>query len=351
MEGTRTLASDNWSGLCPEALSWLIRANEGSVPPYGRDDWSLSVSDKIRAFFETDAEIFFASSGTAANSLVLAHLVTSYSSVLCHEASHIHLDECGAPGFFGNGSGITPISRSPDGRITQLELQRALDNPRDLRFQPPGALSLTQTSECGTLYQADTIHSLNRCAKQHGLHTHMDGARLLMATEALQIHPSEITWKAGVDVLVLGASKLGGGVGDAIIFFNRDLARGFEYRLKQAGQVTSKMRLMTAPWLGLLEGNHYQRYARHALELAEQLELALAEQGFMPWVERQANAVFVDFPEDLAQWLRSKGWVFHNISYDADNQVVRLMTGWDTTRDTIEAFSDDLHQGLALYPR
>ena len=339
----KSLASDNWSGLCPESLGALLRANEGSAPPYGADDWSNAASDRLRAFFDHDADIFFVSSGTAGNSLVLAHLLKSFEAVLCHEAAHIHLDECGSPGFFGHGIGVKPVGRHHDGRITLSELQEALESPKDLRFQPPGVLSLTQSTERGVLYLPEEIRALNLLAKQHGLACHMDGARLLMATEALKTDASELTWKAGVDVVVLGASKLGGGQGDAVIFFNKNMAAGFSYRLKQAGQISSKMRLMTAPWIGLLEADRYRAYAGHALEMAKQLEKSLVLLDFKPWVNRETNAVFVMLPEQISKQLRQHGWMFHTI---LDGNVTRLMTGWDTQHQVIEAFVADIRDAM-----
>ena len=151
--------------------------------------------------------------------------------------------------------------------------------------------------------------------------------------------PADLSWKAGVDVLVLGSSKLGGGVGDAILFFNRPLAKGFAHRLKQSGQVSSKMRLMTGPWLGLLEDSHYRIYARHALIMAVYLEQLLASAGFTPWITREANAIFIELPDRVSKSLRDKGWVFHGLT---GGNVVRLMTGWDTQSETLEAFVRDI---------
>ena len=333
------LASDNWSGLCPEALEALSAANAGSAPPYGRDLWTQYAADLLRETFECDAEIFFVSSGTAGNSLVLGHLLAPYQSALCHEAAHIRLDECGAPGFLGSGIGITPVSKTMDGRIAPTELRSALDAPKDLRFQPAGALSLTQSTERGTLYRRSTVESLSTLAHEMKLPVHMDGARFLHAATALGQSPADLSWKAGVDVLVLGASKLGGGVGDAILFFNTSLAKGFDYRLKQGGQISSKMRLMSAPWIGLLEDDHYKSHAQRALDRAAYLESALKVLGIHPVIAREANALFVELSEALAEGLRSKGWVFHGIQVGS---IVRLMTGWDTQIETLDAFIEDL---------
>mgnify|MGYP006284637973 FL=1 len=341
MTGDRraSLASDNWSGLCPEALESLVAANSGSAPPYGQDPWTQYASDLLRETFDHDADVFFVSSGTVGNSLVLAQLLRPYQSVFCHEAAHIRLDECGAPGFLGSGIGLTPISQTLDGRMTLSDLEAVLEGPKDLRFQPPGALSLTQSTERGTLYSPAHIQSLCATAKQHALPIHMDGARFLMAATALGLSPAALSWQAGIDVLVLGASKLGGGVGDAVLFFNKSLSQGFEYRLKQAGQVSSKMRLMSAPWIGLLEGHHYQAHAAHALEMAATLESSLHRLGIAPAIPREANALFIELGDAVADGLRKMGWVFP-VSYVGS--IVRLMTGWDTTTATLETFIEDL---------
>lgn len=340
MDGlTHTFASDNWSGLCPEALEALIEANQGSHPPYGADRWTQKAKSAIQQLFDCDAEIFFVTSGTAGNSLSLAHLSQPYQSILCHGLSHILLDECGAPGFFGQGSGLRAISRTEDARIDLEALKAALSQPRDLRFQPPAVLSLTQSTERGTLYSVEALSRLIPEAKARGLSIHMDGARFLQAAAALRCSPAEMSLAAGVDVLTLGGTKIGGGIADAVIFFDRHLAEGFSHRLKQAGQVPAKHRLLTAPWVGLLSSQVWRQYAEHANAMAADLEQALERCGITPFCPRESNMVFVKFPRYLLQTLHSQGWHFH---VHPESGVARLVTGWDASLDHNRQFEQAL---------
>jgi threonine aldolase len=332
-------ASDNWSGLCPEALEALVAANQGSQPPYGADVWSEKARKEIQRLLDCDAAVFFVASGTAGNSLALAHLTQPYHSILCHGLSHILLDECGAPGFFGQGSGLRAISQSEDARIEGKDLETALLQPKDLRFQPPAALSLTQSTERGTLYTVPSLLALTATAKAQGLRIHMDGARLLQAAAALDASPSDLTWKAGVDVLTLGSTKIGGGLADAVVFFNPDLAQGFAHRLKQAGQVPAKYRLLTAPWVGLLETDAWRQHAARANAMAAELEVALMNCGISPYCPRQSNMVFVKFSDAVAKALHAEGWQFH---VHSETGVARLVTGWDASSDRNRRFEEAL---------
>lgn len=222
-------ASDNWSGLCPEALEYLVGANRGSAPAYGFDEWTTRAADAIRALFEHDAEVFFAFNGTAANSMALAHLCQPYQAVICHAWSHIETDECGAPGFFSHGARLL-LGQGRDGKLSLESAESLTGGEGDLRFPHPAALSLTQSTEVGTVYTVDELTRLGRWAKRLGMRVHVDGARFMNAVVALGVSPTELSWRCGVDVLSLGASKTGGGIGDTVVFFDRDLARGFDYR-------------------------------------------------------------------------------------------------------------------------
>lgn len=334
-----SFASDNWSGLCPEALDAFILANQGSCPPYGSDGWSEKARQQIQSLLDCDAEVFFVASGTAGNSLALAHLTQPYHSILCHGLSHILLDECGAPGFFGQGLGLKAISHSDDALIQPEDLVMALKQPQDLRFQPPAVLSLTQSTERGTLYPVKALSKLTTIAREHGLRIHMDGARFLQATEALNVPPAELSWRAGIDVLTLGSSKIGGGLADAVVVFNRELAKGFEYRLKQAGQVPAKYRLLTAPWVGLLESNTWLHHARNANAIAADLEARLLTCGITPSCPRQSNMLFVPFSAFEIKELRNRGWQFHA---HPETGVTRLVTGWEASSERNRQFTASL---------
>ena len=340
----RQFASDNWSGICPEALEALVAANRGHVPAYGDDDYTRQACDLIRDFFETRCEVFFTFNGTAANSLVLASLCQSYHSILCHQLAHIETDECGAPEFFSNGTKLLLIP-GDDGKIDLKSVEHAITRRSDIHYPKPKVLSITQATEVGTVYTVDELKAAWSVARRYDLRIHMDGARFANALAALGATPREMTWEAGVDVLCLGGTKNGLPIGDAVVFFNKDLAREFDYRCKQAGQLASKMRFLTAPWTGVLKDGALLRHAKNANARAAQLESELrGTPGIAIKYPRQVNSVFLEVPPSLIAGLRRKGWSFYQFIGDGG---VRLMCSWDTTEDDVRRIVDDIRTLLA----
>ena len=333
-------ASDNNAGICPEALAAILEANaSGHVPSYGDDEWTRRACDRIRELFQTDCDVFFVFNGTAANSLALAALCKSYHSVICHEISHVETDECGAPEFFSNGSKLLTV-KGDNGKITPDGLDKMATKRNDLHFPKPKAVTLTQSTEVGTVYTVEELRALAAIAKRHRLNVHMDGARFANAVAALGVHPSEITWRAGVDVLSLGGTKNGIPVGEAVVFFKKDLAEDFAWRTKQAGQLASKMRFVTAPWLGLLENDVWLKNARHANAMAKHLAGRIRDvPGVRLMFEPQVNAVFAELPADIQKGLRDRGWRFYTFIGEGG---CRLMCAWDTPQETVDRFADDL---------
>src|SRR6185369_6909407 len=239
-------ASDNYAGVCPEAWQAMAEANRSFVPSYGDDRFTERACGLLRELFETDCQVFFVFNGTAANSLALASLCLSYHSVICHELSHIETDECGAPEFFSNGTKILHVEGA-GGKLDLDAVEQAITKRSDIHYPKPRVLSLTQSTEVGTVYTVDEIRAASELAGRYGMRVQMDGARFANAVAALGVAPAEITWKAGVDVLCLGGAKNGMAVGEAVVFFKRELAEDFDYRCKQAGQLASKMRFLAAP--------------------------------------------------------------------------------------------------------
>lgn len=335
----RQFASDNLAGICPEALATLVEANAGHAPSYGADAWTTVAARLVREIFETDCEVFFLFNGTAANSLSLASLCRPFENVLCHEHAHIATDECGAPGFFAHGTTLTRIA-GEHGKITPEAVVRAATGRRDVHHPKARAVSLTQSTEMGAVYSPEEIAALTAAARELGLAMHMDGARFANAVAGLSTTPKAITWEAGIDVLSLGGTKNGLPFGEAVVFFNHDLARQFEYRRKQSGQLASKMRFLSAPWVGVLRDGAWLRHAAHANAIAAELERGLRS---LPGVQiahpRQANAVFASLPASMTETLRAKGWLFYT---DVDpGGAARLMCSWDSTREDVAAFLRD----------
>jgi len=335
----RHFASDNYAGICPEAWAALAEANCGHAPGYGDDAWTQKATDLIRDIFETHCEVFFVFNGTAANSLSLASMCQSYHSILCHETAHVEADECGAPEFFSNGTKVLLLA-GPNGKVTPTGIEQMVRKRTDIHYPKPHAISLTQSTELGTVYTPDEIKAIWAKAKSLGLKIHMDGARFANAVASLGCAPKEITWQAGVDVLCFGGTKNGLPVGEAVVFFDRELAREFDYRCKQGGQLASKMRFISAPWVGLLQDSAWLRHAAHANQMAAHLESKLrpltAVKILFP---RDANAVFAELPRPAIDGLRQRGWKFYTFIGQGG---CRLMCAWDTTREDVDAFVSDL---------
>src|SRR6185503_9492504 len=215
----RQFASDNNSGICPEAWAALAEANQGHARGDGDDPWTDRAAGLIREVFETSCEVFFVFNGTAANSLALASLCQSYHSILCHEIAHVETDECGAPEFFSNGTKVLTIP-GRDGKITPDGIERMVKRRSDVHYPKPRAVSLTQATEVGTVYSAAEIQAIGSMTRALGLRIQMDGARFANAVVSLGADPKAITWQAGVDVLCFGGTKNGAGIGDAVVFFD-----------------------------------------------------------------------------------------------------------------------------------
>lgn len=339
----RHFASDNYAGICPEAWASLSEANQGHVPGYGDDPWTKQASDLIRDIFETQCEVFFVFNGTAANSLALASLCQSYHSILCHEYAHVERDECGAPEFFSNGTKVLLVP-GEHGRIDMAELERTVKRRTDIHFPKPRAVTVTQATECGTVYSVSQLQAMGSMAKHLGLRLHMDGARFANAVASLNVAPKAITWQAGVDVLCFGGTKNGTHVGDAVVFFNLELAKEFDYRCKQSGQLASKMRFMSAPWVGMLQDGAWLRHAAHANAMAARLHNHLkAIPNLKILFPPEANAVFAELPKAAVTALHQKGWKFYSFIGEGG---CRFMCSWDTNEADVDAFAADIRSEM-----
>lgn len=332
-------ASDNYAGVCPEALSALLEANAGHASAYGDDEWTRRVADRMRSVFETDCDVYFVFNGTAANSLALAAMCQSYHSVICHELAHVATDECGAPEFFSNGAKLLPTA-SENSRLVPDDVTRLVEKRNDIHYPKPKVVTLTQATELGTLYRPEAVAAISERARHHGLKVHMDGARFANAVAALGVSPADMTWRVGVDVLCFGGTKMGLPVGEAVVFFDRDLSEDFAWRCKQAGQLASKMRYLTAPWLGMLQDNVWLQHASHANAMAQRLSRGLVALGLRLIAPTEANGVFVDIPLALEEALRGRGWRFYNFIGGA----ARLMCAWDMQPETVDRFLADVKE-------
>jgi len=322
--------SDNTAGMAPAALEALIAANDGYARAYGTDDVTARAADLIRAKLDADAEIRFVFSGTAANAIALSMLAWPHEAVLAHHAAHICTDETGAPGFFGSGVGLIGLP-GLSGKIEPVALRAVLDEPEVGHRQPPAALSLTQSTEYGTVYTEEELRHLIEPVKLKGHGVHMDGARLANAAAA-GFDLTQIA-RLGVDVLVFGGAKAGANCTEAIVVFDTSLARRIDNRLKQAGQTASKTRFLAAPILGLLESGDWEAGAAHANLMAQQLAAGIATRSaFVLAHPVEANAVFVRMPPQAHQRLNAAGWA----CYRFDDGSVRFVCSWATMAEAVE---------------
>jgi threonine aldolase len=334
-------ASDNTAGLCPEALTALIHASEGCCPSYGEDIYTARATDMIREIFEADCDVYFVFNGTAANSLALASMCRSYHSVVCHESSHIETDECGAPEFFSNGTKIL-LTSGPDGKLDCAGIERMILKRSDIHYPKPQVVSLAQPTELGCLYSAEEIREIAGLARFHGLRVHMDGARFANAAAALAISPADLTWRAGVDVLCFGGIKPGISLSEAVIFFDRELSKEFDYRCKQGGQLASKMRFSSAPWAACLQDGVWLRNAENANRAARQLAGRLSAVAGVEIVHpAAANAVFAILSPKVHTRLQKAGWRY----YEFIGGAARLMTSWRTSEEDVLAFVASARDG------
>lgn len=330
-------ASDNTSGICPEAWQALQEANDGFQPSYGDDGITREACEAFRDFFETDCDVYFVFNGTAANSLALATLCQSFNSVIAGDLSHCETDECGAPEFFSNGAKLL-LARTVQGRLDPADVERLVTHRTDIHFPRPRGLSLSQSTELGTVYRPEQLTEVCGLAHRHGLRVQMDGARFFNALAGVGCAPADITWRAGVDVLCCGGTKLGMAVTEAVVFFDRELGRDFAYRCKQAGQLCSKMRFISAQWLRMLRDETWKRHAGHGNRLAQKLAAGLAA---LPGVEilypTDANAVFARLPEAIKEGLKAKGWRFYSFIGGGS----RFMCSWRVTDEDVDAVVAD----------
>lgn len=332
-------ASDNTAPICSEAIAGLQEANSTATASYGDDRWTARVREQVRELFETDCEAFLVFNGTAANALALSQLCQSFHSVICHEHAHIQTDECGAPEFFTKGSKLLLIG-GDNGKIDIDQAEAVIARQPELHAHKPRAISITQATEFGTIYTHGEIAAVAEFAQRRNLLLHMDGARFANAMATLDCRPREITWELGVDVLCFGGTKNGLGAGELVIFFRRELAHEFDYRVKQAGQLASKMRFIAAPWSALLSGDVWLRNAGYANAAARELAKRLRSECKIDIVYPvESNAVFVRMREEVVRDLGAQGWFFYKF---IEPDVYRLMCSWATTEQNIAKFVGDL---------
>jgi threonine aldolase len=332
-------ASDNTAAICPEAWTALAEANTKYAPAYGEDEWTAEVCERIRKIFEVDCDVYFVFTGTAANALGLAQLCQPFHGVICHERAHIQTDEGGATEFYTRGARLF-LTNTNNGKVDLGQAEKLIGQQVELHGHMMRAISIAQATEFGTVYTANEVAEIGGFARAHEMLLHMDGARFANAVVSLGCAPKSITWKAGVDILSFGGTKNGVAAGELVIFFDKQSSRDFQYRVKQAGHLGSKMRFLAAPWLGLLNGDVWLNNAWHANQAARQLVQRLRnEAGIENVFPVESNAVFVRLDDQLVRDLHARGWRFYKF---IEPDVYRLMCSWSTTDEEISMLIRDL---------
>ena len=325
--------SDNTAAATPEVLAAVAAANQGSARAYGADAWSARLDEAFSRWFQRPVRAFPVATGTAANALALATLTPPWGQVFCSEPSHVIHDECGAVELQTGGARLTPLPGTR-GRFAAETLAQVLaDHPASVHSVQPACATITQASECGTVYRPADIAAVAAVCRQHGLKLHMDGARFANALAHLDAAPAEVTWEVGVDVLSFGATKNGALGAEAVVFFNPELAADFELRRKRAAHLFSKMRYLSAQLLACLEGGFFIANAKRANALATRLGNAAGGRLLYPV---EANAVFLRFAPGEKAALRARGFGFYDWGAPREESA-RFVICWDQPEEEVDA--------------
>jgi len=331
-----SFASDNASGVHPEVMAAMAAANVGGALAYGADPWTSRARKAIRELFGVPADVFFTWGGTGANVVGLQCMLAPHEAVICPETAHINVDECGAPERF-TGSKLIGLA-TPDGKLRPDQIVEQLHVLGDEHHVQPRVVSITQSTEMGTLYQPEEIAALCETAHRHGLLVHLDGARIANAAAALDGDVRSFTVDAGVDVLTFGGTKNGLMYGEAVVFLNPDLGRAGRFVRKQSAQLPSKMRYVSVQFEALLTNGLWLRNAHHANAMAQRLaDRVQGIEGVVVARRPEVNAVFATVPRDALEALQA--WSFFWV-WDEATTEVRWMTSFDTTEADIDTFAD-----------
>ncbi len=333
----KSFASDNYAGVLPEVMEALHKANSGHARSYGADEITARVTAHLKEVFNTDLSVYFVFNGTGANVLSISSATLSYNAVLCADTSHIYCDESSAPETF-TGCRFFPIPADENGKIGPAAIRERLIRKGDVHYAQTALLSITQSTEYGTLYTPDEISTLSKLAHENGLYLHVDGSRFFNAAAALCCDLKDISSAAGVDILSLGGTKAGMMYGEAVIVFNKELNKHIAFRHKQIMQLASKTRFIAAQFEAMITNELWRKTATHANNMAKLLESTITKhKGVNITRPVQANALFAEIPREWYEPLQ-KHFPFY-VWKDSTHEV-RLMCSWDTTEEDIHNFSN-----------
>jgi threonine aldolase len=337
----KSFASDNYAGVLPEIMEALQKANNGQhARSYGADDITKRTTDLFKEVFDADVDVYFVFNGTGANVLSISAATHSYNAILCSDTSHIYNDESSAPETF-TGCRFFPLRANEKGKLDVATIHERLIRKGDVHYPQTALLSITQSTEYGTVYKPDEIKPIAQLAHDHNLCLHMDGSRFFNAAASLGCSLGDISGKSGVDILSLGGTKSGMMFGEAVVVFNKELSKHIAYKHKQTMQLASKTRFIAAQFETMLENELWRRTATHSNKMAELLCKSISKNRKVKVTKPvQANAVFAEIPrgwyEPLQEHYPFYVWKEHT-------HEVRLMCAWDTKEEDINAFANALN--------
>jgi threonine aldolase len=330
-------SSDNVTGVAPEIMAALDAANAGAASSYGADGITERLTRRFSEVFEREVAVFPVATGTAANALALACLTPPWGVIYGHRDAHFQVDECGAPEFYAGGAKLRPLD-GDHGKIAAADLDAAIMGRGVVHHAQPASVSLTQSTEAGTVYQASEVEAIAEVCRRHGLALHVDGSRFGNAVAALNRSPADLTWRAGVEALSFGATKNGAMAAEAVVFFDPKQAQEFAFRRKRGGHLFSKMRFLSAQLEAYLAGDLWLRNAGHANRMAARLAEGLARlPGATLRHPVEANELFVELPDPVIRGLLADGFQFYRWDTE-ESVVVRLVTAFDTAPAAVDTF-------------
>ena len=331
---SRSFASDNNAGVHPKIMEAIAAANDGHVIAYGDDPYTARAVKLFRRELGKETEVFFVFGGTGANVLGLKAATASHHAIICAQTAHINVDECGAPEKF-TGCKLLPITTA-DGKIKVEQIKPLLHEVGFEHHVQPRVISVSQATEMGTVYTPRELQTLAKFAHERDMLLHVDGARIANAAVGLNVKLKEITRDAGVDILSFGGAKNGMMYGEAVVFFDKNLARDFKYTRKQGTHLPSKMRFISAQFEELLSNDLWRQNAQHANQMAQRLATEL---GKIPQIritqEVEANGVFAIVPKKYVPLLQKRYFFY---VWNEETSEVRFMTSFDTTEADIADF-------------
>jgi threonine aldolase len=338
-------ASDNNAGVHSAILQAIETANQEHAIGYGEDEYTQRAIKLFHALFQTEVDVYFVFTGTAANVLSFSTLCQPFHSIICSDTAHVNVDECGAPERF-TGSKIISIP-AKNGKLHPDIIKPYLKGFGEQHHSQPGMISITQASEMGTVYKPDEIVAIANMAHENGMYLHMDGARIANAVVSLNTNINAITRNAGVDVLSFGGTKNGMMFGEAVVFFNPELSKNFKFHRKQAMQLYSKMRFVSAQFVEYLENDLWLKNARHSNQMAQFMAAKIKD---IPQIQItqpvEANGIFARVPQEIIEPLRNEYYFY---DWDELNSEVRWMCSFDTTQQDVDGFLGTLKKLLQAH--